>query len=76
MTTYAAVVYFHGPKSQWSGKIAPEEIIAYHESPYRFLARSFARSTHGTLDPTKCGYAVLKDGETVEHVEVVAETES
>ncbi len=67
--TYDAVIYFAGPKTVWSGKVAEEEIIARQQSPYRFLARSFARSTHANLDPTKCGYVVLQDGNVLEHVE-------
>jgi len=68
---YEAVVYFAGPATVWAGKVAEEEIIARQVSPYRFLARAFARSTHASLDPSRCGYAVLQDGLTVEHVEPV-----
>ena len=37
------------------------------------IARTFARSTHGNLDPTKCGYVLLQDGNILEHVEPVVE---
>jgi hypothetical protein len=73
MSDYDAVVYFAGPLTKWRKKVAEEEIIARKQSPYRFLARAFARGTHGSLDPKKCGYVLLQDGNILEHVEPVAE---
>ena len=73
---YVGIIYFASPRTLFAGKVQEEDIIARHESPYRFIARSLTRSTYKSLDPAKCGYAVLKDGKTVEHVEAepVAET--
>jgi hypothetical protein len=71
MTVYCGLVYFASPRTIFNGKVCDEDIIAHQESQYRFVARSFARTTHGFLDPTRCGYVVLKDGETLEHVEPI-----
>jgi len=71
MSDYDAVVYFCGPLTKWHGKVCEEEIIARQQSRYRFLARTFALSTYRNLDPTKCGYVLLQDGNILEHVEPV-----
>lgn len=66
---YEAIVYFAGPKTIWSGKVAEEEILIRRESRYLWLARSLAQSAYQLLDPTRVGYVVMKDGREVEHVE-------
>jgi len=71
MRFFEAVVYFNGPLSKWKKKVAEEEVIARKMIPFRRLARAFARRTHGGLDPTKCGYVLLQDGNILEHVEPV-----
>ena len=72
MTDFESVVYVAGPKTLWQKKIAEEDVIARKVNvPFQCLARWFARRVHGHLDPKKCGYAVLQDGEVLEHVEPV-----
>lgn len=66
---YESVIYFRGPKTMWAGKVSEDEVIARRESKYLWFARSYARELHGSLDPTRCGYIVLKDSEVLEHVE-------
>ena len=66
-----AVVYFHGPETSWSGKISEREIIARRAFPFRWAARAWARAAWGRLDPKRCGWAVLLDGEPLEFVEAV-----
>jgi hypothetical protein len=53
----------------WSGKVADDEIIMRRSAPALWIARWMARRTHASLDPTRVGYVVLKDGKEVEHVE-------
>lgn len=67
--SYEGISYFAGPKTKWSKKISADEIISRHPARWLWLARAQARATHKRLDPTRCGYVVLKDGEAVEHVE-------
>lgn len=69
--SFQGVIYFNGPKTQWSGRIDEEEIIAQVSSRYHWFARWLTRSAYGNLDPSRCGYAVLKDGATLEHVEAI-----
>lgn len=64
--TYAGIVYFAGPQSRWSGKIAESEIIARHPAPWKWLARKLMLSAHSGLDATRCGYALLCDGVAIE----------
>jgi len=71
MRFYEVVVYFNGPLSKWQKKIAEEEVIARKVIPFPRLARAFARRTHAPLDPSKCGYVLLQDGNILEHVEPV-----
>jgi hypothetical protein len=68
---YESLVYFAGPKSLWSQKVDPSEVIMRREVPWRWLARALAVTTHARLDPTRCGWVVLMDGKEVEHVESV-----
>lgn len=77
MTDFESVVYVAGPKTLWQQKIAEDDVIARKENiPFLFLALMFARRLHGQLDPKKCGYAVLQDGEVLEHVKPEVESPS
>lgn len=66
---YRGVVYFAGPKTQWVGQIDESEILATYQARWLWLVRIATRSTHARLDPSRCGYALLCDGELIEHVE-------
>lgn len=68
---YEVVLYFAGPKTLFSGRISEDEIILRRSCPWRWLARKIARNLHSQLDPARVGWAVLKDGEAVEHVEAL-----
>lgn len=70
---YQAVLYFNGPKTRWSGQIDAEEVIANISARWKWLIRAHARSAHSNLDPSRCGYIILKDGIAVEHVEALNE---
>lgn len=63
---YVGVVYFAGSLSRWSGKLDEREIIARHESRWRWHTRMMMLRTHANLDPKRCGYALLKNGVCVE----------
>jgi hypothetical protein len=56
-------VYFHGPATDWSEKIAEREIIAQHSVPFLWLARLKVKSIMDELNTGRCGY-VLTRGET------------
>lgn len=67
-----AVVYFHGPKTAWRELVDEDEIIASRNVPNRFIGRLWARSILATLDPKRCGWAIVDDeGEQLEHCEAI-----
>ena len=66
---YEAIVYFASPRTRWSMKVQEDDVIMRRPYLWRWLARFEARSLHAQLDPEKCGYVVLRDGEELEHVE-------
>ena len=63
---YSGVIYVAGPKSRWAGRIDEDDIIAHVGGPWRWLARLYLLNIHGSLDASRCGYALLRDGECVE----------
>jgi hypothetical protein len=65
---YESVVYFAGPETKWAEKVSEREVIARFNERYRWLARIRASVCHAQLDPARCGYAVLRDGETLAHI--------
>jgi hypothetical protein len=65
-------VYFASPRTTWQGKLAEEDIILRRECRWHWLARMIARNAHAPLDPHRCGWLVMKDGEVIEHVELIA----
>ena len=70
---YVIHVYFSGPKTAWSGKVAPEEIIATYQIRWLWLARIKAKNVHELLDRTRCGYVITdSSGKDIEHVEVAS----
>ena len=60
------VVYFHGPKTKWTRKIDDSEIIATFSGPWRRLVRLQMLNAWRGLDHTRCGYALLEDGNCLE----------
>lgn len=66
---YEAIIYFAGPKTIFSGKLAEDEIIMRRPLVFRWAALSHARAVHARLDPQRCGYVVRKGVEVIEHVE-------
>jgi hypothetical protein len=64
-----ALVYFASPRTVWQSKVAEEDIIFRRAVPWLWMARWLARSTHAPLDPHRCGWLVMRDGEVIEHVE-------
>lgn len=63
---YRATVYFHGPATAWSEKIAPGEVIAQVQSRWLWLARARAVSTVASLNAGRCGYAITHGDEVIE----------
>jgi hypothetical protein len=68
---YESIVYFHGPETNWAAKVSEREIIARKSFPFRWAARAWARNTYRNLDHSKCGWAVLVEGDPIEHVEAL-----
>jgi len=58
---YRGVVYFNGPQTRWSHKIDPAEVIFDFSHPWRWLVESRTRQVWRQLDPSRCGYAVLRE---------------
>lgn len=67
--SYEAIVYFASPRTRWARKIQEEDVIMRRSCRWLWHARSLARDLHAFLDPAKCGWVVVKDGQEVEHVE-------
>lgn len=63
---FEGLIYFAGSKSRWSCRIDDSEIIARVRTPWRWLTRLYTLNIHGSLDATRCGYVLLRDGECVE----------
>lgn len=63
---YYGVVYFAGPLSRFAGRIDEREVIARIRAPWRWLALVQLLSAHGSLDASKCGYALMRDGVCIE----------
>lgn len=66
---FTGLIYFAGPATVWSGKIDEKEIIARVSSRFHWFTRWIVRNAYSSLDHSRCGYAIVKDGETIEHVE-------
>lgn len=63
---YTLTVYFHGPKTNWSGKIDKNEIVSQHLVPWLWLARARAHWLMRDLNAGRCGYAITFDGEAID----------
>lgn len=70
-----AAVFFRGPLTQWSQKVAEDEIIARRRFRSRWLASVWARNLCGQLNPARCGWVVLSDGEQVEGSDIMVPEE-
>lgn len=64
---YCVRVYFHGPETAWGGSVSKRETIAVTWSKYLWLARARARNIVAGLNMGKCGYAITRDEETIDH---------
>ncbi len=67
---YQVAVYFDGPRSQWSEKLYPGEIIFQCEVPWLWLARGCARSNIGNTG--RCSYTINLGGNVVEEFKATA----
>lgn len=63
-----AVVYYAGPATVWADAIDPREVIAESSHRWPWLARLWARSVHGSLDPRRCGWALFDGSRQLEQV--------
>ena len=70
---FVGIVYVAGSLTKWSGRVNEQDIIAHVRSPWRWHVRLMTRNAFSGLDRSKCGYAILKDGVVIEHIE--AETQ-
>jgi hypothetical protein len=64
---FEVLIYFNGPRSQWSGKVVDDDVIARYPAPFLWLARARARSIVRQLNQSKCGYLIMGDGELIEN---------
>lgn len=71
---HRAVVYFHGPMTEWSGRPHPEEYVAEFLSRWDWLAHARARSCFQALNSGHCGYFVdaYLEGDWVTRIKVDA----
>lgn len=63
-----ATVYFHGPATNWTCKVASGECVAEFSGPY-WIVRLRARQLVKLLNRGRCGYVIQDGNETVERVE-------
>jgi len=58
------VVFYNGPRTQWSGKVVDDDVIARIPAPFMWIARMQARGLCKSLNQERCGYLILR-GEAV-----------
>lgn len=64
-----AIVYFHGPLTEWRRFPAEQEIVAVFESRWRYFAQTRALAAVRLLNRDRCGVMVIDaSGRTLEHV--------
>jgi hypothetical protein len=64
-------VFFAGPKSRWSERIDPTEIIASGEHERLFQALGQLMKTFRPLDKSRCGFAFAMDDKPMYHYDPV-----
>lgn len=62
---YCVRVYFHGPQTNWMGKVAEREVIMQRPVPWLWLAKSLARSYLRDMNTGRCGAVITRDAEVV-----------
>lgn len=63
---YEVVIYYNGPRTQWSGKVVDNDVITRLPVRFLWLARIQANSLIGQLNQGRCGYVILRDGALAE----------
>lgn len=66
---YRLLVYFHGPQTEWSGKLCAAELVADYEIQWLWLARLRARRFTKDLNTGRCGYAITLSDQVIEQFE-------
>ena len=66
---YRASVFFDGPRSHWSEKLDPSEIIYQCEVPWLWLARMSVKGNIGNKG--RCGYVIEQGEKIVEESRVI-----
>lgn len=61
---YLVRIYFHGPQTNWMGKVSQMEVILERPCPWLWLAKSLAHSYLKDLNKGRCG-SVITEGDTV-----------
>lgn len=62
------LVFYNGPRTQWSGKVVDDDVIARKPVQFLWLARIVAKNLLAQLNTGRCGYVITRDGEPVEEV--------
>ena len=63
---YEVVIFFNGPRTQWSGKVVYDDVISRSPSPFLWLARAHAGHLMKQLNAGRCGYVITRDGKVVD----------
>ena len=67
---YLLTIYFRGPRTQWAGKVCPEETIVSKPVPCLWLARIRARQLLADMVKENVGYVIMDAlGNVIEPVE-------
>lgn len=64
---YCLRVYFHGPQTEWMGKVSQMEVLMERDVPWLWLAKALARSYLRDLNTGRCGCVISKGDEIVSH---------
>lgn len=65
--TFEVIVYFAGPRSVWSGKPDPREVIARRSARWLWLAHARAQAVLAAADSGRCGYVIMQGREVLHH---------
>ena len=73
---YCLRVYYHGPQTNWMGKVAEREVILMRLVPWLWLAKRLARSYTRDLNMGRCGYAITRDHDLIEQRDALTPSEA
>jgi hypothetical protein len=60
------VVFYNGPRTQWSGKVVDDDVIARVPAAFLWLARAHAKHLIQQLNTGRCGYVITRGGKVID----------